>query len=615
MRVRSPQFAAFVFLGTLAVFVLPLAVPMPPTGSYSYILGFNNHVALLAYLAVLAIGCFSVRGLTLAPPVPDRGLAGPDRRTVLLGLLVTFVLCLLLTWVASPTWGMDESPYLIGRVYQVLAGHRPYVDFEFIYGPVLLYLPAWTSRLLNIGIGPAYFIIWTLEWLTGVIMAAFVVRGLGFRRERANTAFWVLLSLFLSSLINTGETYTPLRELAAVLSILAVHHFLVSSRRWLAFLVAVLAAAAIFLISPEMALAFMASTALYLLLCAVTRENLWRDKSYVAGSALTLLAFYAELRLAMHAHEFDSAKQFGHGGSDTPLLLTPTIFFVFAMIFIAGTFAARRLLERDLRDARIAASIVGFALLPGALGRADPTHLVLYGMSAMMVTLALASTGTQKTWRTTVVLTVLLCSAPLFVMKLNIDRLMFYDSAVKMIYPNGTVPASGLGQRLDSWVLHRLGPSADRKFRRRMLRSPQDPHVVYPQASAVLAAPFGYRVPGYPDTGRPDVILGYFDGSNDVMSAAQIERKLNEFATHPERDLLVPVGFDPATSCIESPKDAAFLLSEQYGYNYLHRQRNVPHVDDLLCEYIGTHYVRIATPPQLDMSLYDLWRSKTSPSL
>ena len=223
MRLRSLPFALFVLVACALIFWLPLHVPMAYSGSISYMLGFNNRAALYALLLVLAVGGFALSGHRLDLPfTSSQAPTGPSRRAVLIALGIVLAGCLLLTLIASPMWGMDESPYLIGRVRQVLAGARPYVDFEFIYGPALLYLPAWTARLLRLGAGPAYFIVWTAEWLVGTLMAALVVRLLGFRRAHADAALAVLLSLFAASLLSTGETYTPFRELASLLSLLLV---------------------------------------------------------------------------------------------------------------------------------------------------------------------------------------------------------------------------------------------------------------------------------------------------------------------------------------------------------------------------------------------------------
>ena len=231
---------------------------------------------------------------------------------------------------------MDESPYLIGRVRQVLAGARPYVDFEFIYGPALLYLPAWMARLLRVGAGPAYFIVWIAEWLVGTLMAALVIRLLGFRRAHANPAFAVLLSLFAASLLSTGETYTPFRELASLLSLLLVARALRSRYMWLPFATAVVAAACLFLLSPEMALAFMAAAAVYLALVFIAKHTPERPLPFALGYAAMLALFFALLRIASAAHEFDSARQFGSGGSDVPLILSPTSLWVFGCLLAAA---------------------------------------------------------------------------------------------------------------------------------------------------------------------------------------------------------------------------------------------------------------------------------------
>ena len=300
-------------------------------------------------------------------------------------------------------------------------------------------------------------------------------------------------------------------------------------------------------------------------------------------------------------------RQFGSGGSDVPLVLSPTSLWLFGCLLAAAAYGARRLRHREFTQPGVAAALTAFVLLPGALGRADPGHLVLYGTGAVLLALALAAARQPRTFRRVAWLTVLLLSVPLLLSKLYNNRLTFYDSAVKMLFPHGVVPASGPGHALDAWVLRRYGASGELKLRRRFVRNPVDPHAVFQHASAELQAPWGYYVSGYADVLPPDVHLGYFDGFNDVMSGPQMARKIDELRAHPERDLLLPGSWRPATSCREIADGGIALLRGQNGFSYLRRQRNFPTVVAPVCAYIGEHY-RMISPQPGELSGYALWR-------
>lgn len=608
MQLRSSLFALFLGCALLSIFWLPLHVAPPASASISYMLGFNNRVALIACGASLLLGCFSLRGGDFEPPKPFEDTGVPVR-TLVYVLVATSALCGFVTLIASRTWGMDESPYLLGRMRLLMVGRKPYVDFEYIYGPVLLYAPVLLARASHLNIGPTYFIVWWVEWLLGTAMMALIVGWLGFPAERARQAFLLLWSLFLSFLVNTGATYTPFRELAAPLAMLAVYRGLTSRRRWLAFVGAVGEAAALLCLSPELALAFMAAVAAYLALCGLARGQ-WRREPWMTWAyAGMLIGFALCLRIASSLHEFDSAREFGSGGSDIPCLLTPTTMFLLAGIFVAGVFGARRVIDHDVLDPRVALVVLGAALLPGTMGRADPSHVLLYSLSFQLVTLVLAAGKSAKTWSHVLALAVMLCSLPLLAGKLVIDLVPFVDAAGVLLFPHAAVEPGSLGARFATFVSHQGGARAEHNLLLEFQPAASDPHVAFPAASPVVMAPFGYFVRGREKQVRSDVELGYFDGIEDLMSPVQVDRKIAELHSHPERDILVPLRFSRDTSCSDQLGWAVNLLRLNFGYSYLQQQRHTPKLLAPLCTFIDSNYVRLQTPPA-DSSYYELWRRK-----
>src|SRR5215212_5706229 len=89
-------------------------------------------------------------------------------------LLVVWVLqTLITTTLLIATSGRPpaaEAYYFLDRLYPLATGMVPYRDFEFLYGPLLLYPPHWAARLLGIPLYPAYLFVVLAFELIGLYM-------------------------------------------------------------------------------------------------------------------------------------------------------------------------------------------------------------------------------------------------------------------------------------------------------------------------------------------------------------------------------------------------------------------------------------------------------------
>lgn len=606
MRVRSVVFRVYVVVSLLAIFALPAFVPVPVSASPSYLVGFNNRVALIACLVSLLVGCFWVRGVRVPPAedvsqAEDAAQAGPGVRTLVWGLAVTALLCGAMYVLARPG-GVDEAPYLLTRLRLLEAGQRPYVDFEFLYGPMLLYVPLAIDRVMRCGPFVAYSLAWTMYWLVGTAMLWSSVRAMRFTTRYAGAAFWLMWSAFLSSMLNYGATYTPMRQGGALFCMMVAHGLLVRRTRWSVAAFSLVATAVLFSISMEIGLAFQGALALYLVVTALS-DGSWRQVRVWLPLGLQVVGAVAMYRGIAALHMLDSAKEFGGGSADVPMLLTPTTLMVLVALFAGGVMVIQRLRARQMVDARVAVMLVTFALLPGAFGRADPSHVVLYGLGALMVMLWWAA-RVPRMWRVTAITYVVVCSGFLLVAKVYINRLVFLNAALQTLYVNGE-PRNALGAA----AMRHMQPAMREKLMLRTRVGPLDAHEVYAGASAELQAPFGYVVPGAPGLG-PHVWLGYYDGDNDVMDPRQVHRRVMEIAAHGERDLLVPLNFAGMEHCSPDAASARGLLRDNFGYNYLRHGGHTAFLKDELCAYVLEHYEQVAVPPNGAVTLYSLWRRK-----
>src|ERR1039457_4838142 len=133
-------------LALLAIAGAVFGLPVSPTVSLSYAGGFNNHAAVVFFILGSLLFAF------LLPPRPnpaaeDRPLT---RASLFWALLVISVACAVRLKITVPGSTIGEAPYFLDRLDHLSRGLLPYRQFEFAYGPLMLYPEAWTARLLHL---------------------------------------------------------------------------------------------------------------------------------------------------------------------------------------------------------------------------------------------------------------------------------------------------------------------------------------------------------------------------------------------------------------------------------------------------------------------------------
>src|SRR5204863_2064070 len=107
----------------------------------------------------------------------------------------------------------------------VLSGWRAYRDFEFTYGPLLIYLPAWASQVLQplgISAAGAYSLTWIVAYASGVPLLAWCVNRLALTRVQRNVTF-VAIGVAASFNESVGMNGLLLRFLMPAVALLALH--------------------------------------------------------------------------------------------------------------------------------------------------------------------------------------------------------------------------------------------------------------------------------------------------------------------------------------------------------------------------------------------------------
>jgi hypothetical protein len=360
----------------------------------SYVLGFDNRLAILAVLLVLAVTVVW-RSRRQAPPsdgvlvVPPSDGTAVSRRTWVLTVAAYALLGLAFHLLVDGLY-FTESGYFLRRAKLELAhGRLPWVDFEAAYGPLLLQLPVWIARL-GVPLRGAYDLAFLALNLLGLAALAALLR----RDEAPLAARSVAFALVAAAAfdLGTGLNYTLARFVGPLLGLLWVAEWLTAApdgRRWAvrAGLGSTFLLAVAWGLSPEVGLATAAALAVELVLLAGPR---WPRR---LGAVAIWLLGIALVGVVFPGAYFATFRAFAGGAHQLPVWPAPHVLLYLGALFWAVPSLLggwrQALASADARAAsRVGWGIYAIALVPGALGRADATHALFYGLPVLLWGLA-----------------------------------------------------------------------------------------------------------------------------------------------------------------------------------------------------------------------------------
>ncbi|MDQ6676004.1 MAG: hypothetical protein M3Z09_01765 [Acidobacteriota bacterium] len=378
-----------------SVFQLPFAFPPSvPTFSASYEAGFNNRVASAAVAVFSVIAFMAAFARQKLQPAITASNMPVWLLLVALVVQITFLSGLAACVLSSPH-NYGEATYMLDRLDQVdLFGRVPFRDFEFAYGPLMLYGPVFVKHVLSplqVSLECAYYISLIGMTALGLVLLFWVIDTLIPRRSY-KIAVFVLFATCLNTTM--GMNYTFFRFIGPYAAILFVTRFKkVSTVAFLLFL----AGLAELGISPEIGLAFMVGASFYCLCRAVQGGRLW-----IVG-VVTPWIGCAVIVLIFGSGYFRVVQSFSSGFNNFVIVPVPHILiYLAAAVFIVPmgvAAAARRGTSKDL--AVVALWTVSVALIPSALGRCDSGHVILAGLGIFLLSFAFQSTRPRllrNTW-------------------------------------------------------------------------------------------------------------------------------------------------------------------------------------------------------------------------
>jgi hypothetical protein len=356
--------AVFLLVMAGLVFFAPYHFPVAPNVSLSYLTGFSNRAAFL----IFALGCVVFAGLTrgdLGEQTTNNQRLRAD--TLVKSLIVVSGFCLLSLYPLSTLPHGQESQYTLNRVQMLVAGYRPYLAFEYAYGPAQLYVPFALTKL-GFPAFAAFYVWWGLQWLLGTAMLWYLIRFLDLPLQHRRLFFWALFAVELTSVFTQAIVYTPVRAFGSAFLILTVYH---AWRRWhspnLTALCGVVATACGLFISPELGAGVGAGLLCWFLLLAVSKNSTFTGRAW----ALFVVGIMTLLVISNRLGVFTTLKSFASGAYCYPLLPTFPVLTILCVYLVAACAAARELIRRNYESIVIPMAIGGFAMLPAAMGRCD----------------------------------------------------------------------------------------------------------------------------------------------------------------------------------------------------------------------------------------------------
>jgi hypothetical protein len=522
--------------------------------SLSYIFGFNNGVAILAMTALLgAVALLYVLRRRL--PCESRIVFSHERvvrggRMLILTFGFAAALYAGLTFAAyvynerCAPWLMWETRHLLHQTWLMdVYGLRPYTEISAEYGPILTYAPLYMYRLLKpIGASheQAYFACHFLLNVAG-LWCAYYVLSRAIMPAPARLAAFAILAI-AGFVPYMGISGVLVRYLFPFASLLLGHRVVVGTHShgdhatywaYTAFALLLLLIANI-LLSPEVGVAFAFAWlgyALLMLRCEVR---------VLAVSLIALLAVALLCWLFLPPEYYGSLVRFSEGANNLPLLpAAHLLLYIITMFLVVPPLLAVSVWGQMRGDGRDFAACGALGLLcvmmiPGALGRCDPPHVLFYGMGASM--LLMIRLANMSRWAFMVYA---VAYAGVFIVLMQLVNLMvFYGISPRTLISRYVVTNVGKKLRTGYGTVHPNIATLSRLDR-------------FPRLGLPFAS-FGDPAVERYVLSRGQVEPEYYVSIVGVYSIAALERKLRDVGK--AEYLLVPSGFRNFASFAAIPR-------------------------------------------------------------
>lgn len=603
-------FLAYILGSLVVILYIPYLIPVPPSGSDSYLFGYNNRAGIVFLLLAVTVGAIFTKGVGF----PFRTAARSQTvgtKTLVISLLAMLPGCIGMYVLAGRLGGFGESAYGIDRAWLWSQGKTPYVDFEWPFGLSFLFGPLALKRLFSIDLFAAYYLFWVCCYLLGIFLLFSVVNLIDYPSDSKRTIFLLLYGAGFFSFICMGVQYTFLRYSCPLFFVLIVHKIFkgTSSRSLLvATLASVLFTIVLLLISPETAIAHAFACACIFLFGASIRDWKW-----FATFLLMLAGLGVTFGVASKFHILDTVKSSGGGSESFPITFAPHILLFFAALFLCACYIIQRFAEHRLDDNTLGLIAYSIPMTAAALARCDPGHVLCNEYGVFLASMFYVSNH-KAAWKW--------YKVAFAIALIILPTLSGIWSYIPMFgragigYLSGSSNSTLIGRSLPNVIRKCVvvfGTASQKaKIENILVRASRHsvPETInfsalYPSWRGPVLAPFGYRPNGTGDYLSNQVEYGHFHGFENANAVSSVHEKLSEIKAHPEEPLLLPDHFE--RSCMVDVHAEKLEISILFAFPYIARAVHPESVRQPICDYILSEY-KLKEPPSDENFHYGLWR-------
>ena len=601
-------------VGLLLVFWIPTLFPPPLASSESYLFGFNNRLCELIFGVLVFTVAVLVKnsGIVLSPSRRDLHASAPGLTPRLLAVCMgtSAVLCGAMYWLVRPLGGINDGAYFLDRIHLAMRGQRAFQDFEFIYGSGPLYTSVILGRLLRTSADNGYYLLWFAETLLGVLLLWLSLRWVELPAAGKRTVFllyYVSLSMYipLATLNYCGFRYTL--PIFAITALCRLDRNSRAMTRVQVILFAVALTAVLLLSSPEEGIVYALAVFLYL-----PARRYYEQRPFVPDIVALTGALAILYLMASRAGTFTTMKVLGAGAFNLPVYAGLHVWIAFASILGMVCYLATGEAGERIRSDVALLVLYSLGMLPGAMGRCDPTHVSGYLLTVICCAMLL-SWRWICVWRVAIISFGTCFIALPLIISLWMQPPVLSKALLNRLYMGGP-PRNLLGTTLDSLgtrlAVHLLGEQRARAklaaLRNASIQGSVDPHIVFPGASSTVAVPFEYHPNKISNYQSPGVSEGYFMGMTNVLTPGEVEQKIRELRSRPDEDLVLsPEGLQ---ECEVRRGDRAALRALLL-VPWVPQPRQELRMYVPLCDYIHEQY-QIFYQPSPETFGYGLMRHK-----
>lgn len=541
---KWPVFLIVAVAGLAALFTIPYHFPpatMTVSGSYDW--GFNNTIGILILGAVcffyLVAGYFSAADAApFDAPLKSTGGAAVTRRDWLVCVGVSAVLILILAVLSGDFgFGDPESEQFVPAMQRLADGQRVYSDFDFYYGPWLLFVPYLGYLAVSLfggSVADGYFLGLFILQLLGLAQLRFLINHMPMSDRHRRITFYAAALATLP--VHAGINLILFRFITVAWGLLLISRIPADQWRRRASTAAGLAALT-YGVSPEYGIIL---TIVFLVLAALA----WIEGRRLESAAMAVVAILAPMVFRLlFPGIFNTIAVYAQGGWRWPFVPSIGMLAFFTAMFVLSFAIGTRI--RNLRGNVVYLTLCLAALgsLPAALGRGDPMHLVLNGFMILLLAFSFVSVAGRR--RVIAAYGGVMVLA--FALLLNFSWLWLY----RALYLDRIVQTVGTAAAVDT--IRNVASKAEAVTGRNLQPFVQELERRYTQPEAVLPtlreserfiAPMQLSDAMYRQlrAGRQLQPL-YFKTFTIISTREEAERALAEFRANRDKTIIAPESF------------------------------------------------------------------------